>query len=69
MADDFPLAYPYVEFRRGLLLEIEPIQAMAGKIETWDVVFKYKYTIYIYTYSSVWAIKLYMIWLFPLKDW
>ncbi|KAG8501513.1 hypothetical protein CXB51_003797 [Gossypium anomalum] len=34
MADDFPLAYPYVEFRRGLLLEIEPIQAKAGKIET-----------------------------------
>ncbi|XWS30430.1 hypothetical protein CRYUN_Cryun24cG0116900 [Craigia yunnanensis] len=31
MADDFPLAYPYVEFRRGLLLEIEPIEAMAGK--------------------------------------
>ncbi|KAL1104502.1 hypothetical protein V6Z11_D04G069500 [Gossypium hirsutum] len=34
MADDSPLAYPYVEFRRGLLLEIEPIQAKAGKIET-----------------------------------
>ncbi|XP_017614942.2 cytochrome P450 724B1 isoform X2 [Gossypium arboreum] len=34
MADDFPLAYPYVEFRRGLLLEIEPVQAKAGKIET-----------------------------------
>ncbi|KDP46385.1 hypothetical protein JCGZ_10225 [Jatropha curcas] len=25
-ADDFPVAYPYVEFRRGLLLEIEPIE-------------------------------------------
>ncbi|PON46460.1 Cytochrome P450, E-class, group I [Trema orientale] len=23
-ADDFPLAYPYVEFQRGLILEIEP---------------------------------------------
>ncbi|GMJ09391.1 cytochrome P450, family 724, subfamily A, polypeptide 1 [Hibiscus trionum] len=34
MADDFPLAYPYVEFKRGLLLEIEPIQDMAGNIET-----------------------------------
>lgn len=22
-ADDYPIAYPYVEFRRGLLLEIE----------------------------------------------
>ncbi|KAL4379601.1 hypothetical protein GQ457_02G020670 [Hibiscus cannabinus] len=32
MADDFPLAYPYVEFKRGLLLEIEPIQDMAGNI-------------------------------------
>ncbi|XVF13995.1 hypothetical protein REPUB_Repub09cG0018500 [Reevesia pubescens] len=34
MSDDFPLAYPYVEFRRGLVLEIEPIGAMAGNIET-----------------------------------
>ncbi|KAK8491425.1 hypothetical protein V6N13_003320 [Hibiscus sabdariffa] len=36
MADDFPLAYPYVEFKRGLLLEIEPIPDMAGigNIET-----------------------------------
>ncbi|KAK8672510.1 hypothetical protein V6N13_110878 [Hibiscus sabdariffa] len=33
MADDFPLAYPYVEFKRGLLLEIEPIQDMAGNID------------------------------------
>ncbi|KAG6790067.1 hypothetical protein POTOM_006213 [Populus tomentosa] len=24
--DDFPVAYPYVEFRRGLLLEVEPAQ-------------------------------------------
>ncbi|KAK6267256.1 hypothetical protein QUC31_018093 [Theobroma cacao] len=31
MADDFPLAYPYVEFRRGLLLEIEPVEAMLEK--------------------------------------
>ncbi|XVF60173.1 hypothetical protein PTKIN_Ptkin08bG0023100 [Pterospermum kingtungense] len=31
MADDFPLAYPYVEFKRGLLLEIEPIEDMAAK--------------------------------------
>ena len=34
MADDFPLAYPYVEFRKGLLLEIEPIEAMAENTET-----------------------------------
>ncbi|KAK8593015.1 hypothetical protein V6N13_043367 [Hibiscus sabdariffa] len=33
LADDFPLAYPYVEFKRGLLLEIEPIQDMAGNID------------------------------------
>ncbi|WCJ21221.1 Cytochrome P450 724B1 [Euphorbia peplus] len=26
-ADDFPMAYPYVEFRRGLLLEIEAISS------------------------------------------
>ncbi|XVE67811.1 hypothetical protein DITRI_Ditri09bG0018600 [Diplodiscus trichospermus] len=26
MADDFPLAHPYVEFSKGLLLEIEPIE-------------------------------------------
>ncbi|KAF2308434.1 hypothetical protein GH714_009621 [Hevea brasiliensis] len=25
-ADDFPIAYPYVEFQRGLLLEIEPAE-------------------------------------------
>ncbi|XP_075652103.1 cytochrome P450 724B1 [Castanea sativa] len=30
-ADDYPLAHPYVEFRRGLLLEIEPIGKIFGR--------------------------------------
>ncbi|CAK7328175.1 unnamed protein product [Dovyalis caffra] len=29
--DDFPVAYPYVEFPRGLLLEVEPAQEEMGK--------------------------------------
>ncbi|GKV07842.1 hypothetical protein SLEP1_g19554 [Rubroshorea leprosula] len=29
-ADDFPLAYPFVEFKRGLLLEIKPTEVLMG---------------------------------------
>ncbi|GMY13227.1 cytochrome P450 724B1 isoform X1 [Fagus crenata] len=29
--DDYPLAHPYVEFRRGLLLEIQPIGKIFGR--------------------------------------
>ncbi|KAJ8750031.1 hypothetical protein K2173_013946 [Erythroxylum novogranatense] len=32
-ADDCPIAYPFVEFKRGLVLEIEPIQAAEGKVD------------------------------------
>eukprot|EP00257_Ricinus_communis_P020315 XP_015579520.1 cytochrome P450 724B1 [Ricinus communis] len=28
--DDYPIAYPYVEFRRGLVLAIEPVEAVTG---------------------------------------